>query len=323
MRPEIDRLVIALTDIESLGTASGAAVTIQLLVASLRSNLAELETLVGRRLETRERLAGHLQAVFQTSQATQRLFAPWFQVMDMQISRSLDEARKHEAEPGKDVSDLAAWIVLDRSSQAAQRGFAAVLDQLVQTATVGEKSRLPVVGFQLRRALDDLAAKAKDLDPKLRALFVEQVDRVRALAFGPDAILAMRGQELDLIANAEKLIAENANLSTSLTAAVDQLVWEAQTDVSSSAKGALSVQRLSGRVLLASAALSLIGSILIVWLYVGRNLLHRLMRLSDGMLAIAAGSHHRPIDISGSDEVAEPAKLPTKEMVSGRWPAQI
>jgi hypothetical protein len=47
------------------------------------------------------------------------------------------------------------------------------------------------------------------------------------------------------------------------------------------------------------------------------------MRLSDGMLAIAAGSHHRPIDISGSDEVAEPAKLPTKEMVSGRWPAQI
>jgi signal transduction histidine kinase len=309
MRPEVDRLVIGLTDIERLGTASGAAVTIQLLVASLRSNLAELEALVGRRLETRERLAGHLQAVFQASQATQRLFAPWFQVMEMQISRSLDEARKRDAEPGKDARDLAAWIVLDRSAQAAQRGFAAVLDQLVQTATVGEKSRLPVVGFQLRRGLDDLAAKAKGLDPKLRALFVEQLDRVRTLTFGPDAIVAVRAQELDLIANAEKLIAENANLSTSLTAAVDQLVWEAETDVSSSAKGAISVQRLSARVLLTFAALSLIGSILIVWLYVGRNLLSRLMRLSDGMLAIAAGSHHRPIDISGSDEVAEMGRV--------------
>jgi signal transduction histidine kinase len=309
MRPEVDRLVIGLTDIERLGTASGAAVTIQLLVASLRSNLAELEALVGRRLETRERLAGHLQAVFQASQATQRLFAPWFQVMEMQISRSLDEARKRDAEPGKDARDLAAWIVLDRSAQAAQRGFAAVLDQLVQTATVGEKSRLPVVGFQLRRGLDDLAAKAKGLDPKLRALFVEQLDRVRTLTFGPEAIVAVRAQELDLIANAEKLIAENANLSTSLTAAVDQLVWEAETDVSSSAKGAISVQRLSARVLLTFAALSLIGSILIVWLYVGRNLLSRLMRLSDGMLAIAAGSHHRPIDISGSDEVAEMGRV--------------
>jgi hypothetical protein len=33
------------------------------------------------------------------------------------------------------------------------------------------------------------------------------------------------------------------------------------------------------------------------------------MRLSDGMLAIAAGGHHRPIDISGSDEVAQMGRV--------------
>ena len=148
--------------------------------------------------------------------------------------------------PGaQDARDLAALIVLDRSAQAAQRGFAAVVDQLVQTATLSEKPRLPVVGFQLRRGLDHLATKAKELDPKLRALFIEQLDRARTLAFGPDAILAVRAQELDLIGKAEKLITENANLSARLTAAVDQLVREAETEVSSSAKGALSVQRLS------------------------------------------------------------------------------
>ena len=310
MRPEVDRLIIGLNDIGRGGNAGETAVSIQLLVASLRANLAEIMTLVGQRLETRERLAGLLQGVFQASQATQQLFAPWFQVMEMQISRSLDEARKRGAEAmGQEARDLATWIMLDRSAQAAQRGFAAALDQLVQTATVGEKSRLPVVGFQLRRGLDDLATKAKDLDPKLRALLIEQLDRVRTLAFGPDAILAVRAQELDLIANAEKLIAANADLSARLTAAVDQLVWEAETEVNSSVKGALSVQRLSARVLLTFAALSLIGSILIVWLYVGRNLLRRLMRLSDGMLAIAAGGHHRPIDISGSDEVAEMGRV--------------
>ncbi len=212
--------------------------------------------------------------------------------------------------PGaQDARDLAALIVLDRSAQAAQRGFAAVVDQLVQTATLSEKPRLPIVGFQLRRGLDGLATKAKELDPKLRALFIEQLDRARTLAFGPDAILAVRAQELDLIGNAEKLIAENTNLSARLTAAVDQLVREAETEVSSSAKGALSVQRLSARLLLAFAISSLIGSTLIVWLYVGRNLIRRLMRLSDGMLAIAAGSHHRPIDISGSDEVAEMGRV--------------
>ena len=71
----------------------------------------------------------------------------------------------------------------------------------------------------------------------------------------------------------------------------------------SSAKGALSVQRLSARVLLTFAILSLISSILIVWLYVGRNLVRELMRLNEGMLAIAGGSHHTSIDISGSDEI--------------------
>src|SRR5205085_11013445 len=104
-------------------------------------------------------------------------------------------------------------------------------------------------------------------------------------------------------------IAENADLSVRLTAAVDRLVWEAETDVDSSAKGALSVQRLSGRILLLFAILSLISSILIVWLYVGRNLIRRLMRLSGGMLAIAGGSYHSKIDISGRDELTEMGRV--------------
>jgi signal transduction histidine kinase len=311
MRPEVDRLIIGLTDVgRRAGNAGEAAVAIQLLADSFRSNLAELDNLVGLRLKTRERLAGQLQAVFQANQETQRLFAPWLQVMDMQIKRSLDEARKGGTEQDTQAgSDLAALVVLDRAAQAAQRGFSAIVDQLVQTVTVGEKSRLPVITFQLRRSLDDLDARVKDLDPKLRALFVEQVARIRALAFGPDAILAVRGQELDLIGNAQKLITENADLSVRLTAAVDRLVSEAESDASSAAKEALSVQQLSARVLLTFAVLSLISSVLIVWLYVGRNLIRRLMRLSDGMLAIAGGSHHTAIDVSGADEVAEMARV--------------
>jgi signal transduction histidine kinase len=310
MRPEADRLITGLIDVGRVGTAGEAAIAIQLLVTSLRSNLAELENLVGLRLKTRERLAEQLQAAFQANQEAQRLFAPWLQVMEMQINRSLDEVRKQNAEPGVQAGrDLGASIVLDRSAQAAQRGFSVVVDQLVQTATIGEKPRLPVVGFQLRRSLDDLDAKAKDLDPKLRALFIDLVRWVRTLAIGPDAIPAVRGQELDLVGKAEKLIGENADLSVRLTSAVDRLVAEAEDDVSSSARGALSVQRLSARILLAFAILSFLSSILIVWLYVGRNLIRRLMRLNDGMLAIAGGNQHGPIEISGSDEVAEMARV--------------
>ena len=309
MRPEVDRLITGLVDIERAGIVGEAAITVQLLVSSLRSNLEELENLVRLRLDTRDRLAGLLQSAFQANQEAQRLFAPWLQIMEMQIRRGLDEVRRNAEPSGQAGRDLAGSIILDQSAQSAQRGFSAVIDQLVQTATAVEKLRLPVVEFQLRRQLDELVVKAKDLDPKLRALFGDLLARVRTIALGPDAILKVRGQELDLVGKAEKLITENGDLSVRLTAAVDRLVSEAEHDVSSSARGALSVQRLSARMLLALAILSLLSSILIVWLYVSRNLIRRLMDLSTGMVAIAAGTRREPIAISGSDEVAEMGRV--------------
>ena len=310
MRPEVDRLTNGLINIERAGIAGEAAITIQVLVSSLGSNLKALESLVASRVKTREQLTGLVQAAFQANQEAQRLFAPWLQIMEMQINRALDEASKRSAESGAQASgDLAASIILDRSAQAALRGFSSVVDQLVQTATSGEMSRLRVVEFQLRRSLDDLDAKAKDLDPKLRALFSDLLGRVRALAIGPNAILAVRSQELDLVGKAENLIRENADLSMRLTRAVDRLVAEAESDVSTSASGALSLQRLSGRILLAFAILSMVASVLIVWLYVSRNLIRQLLHLSSGMLAIVGGRQKSPIRISGSDEVAEMGRV--------------
>jgi adenylate cyclase len=43
---------------------------------------------------------------------------------------------------------------------------------------------------------------------------------------------------------------------------------------------------------------------LIVWLYVGRNLIRRLTALSDSMLAISGGNLEAPIPIGGNDELA-------------------
>jgi nitrate/nitrite-specific signal transduction histidine kinase len=62
-------------------------------------------------------------------------------------------------------------------------------------------------------------------------------------------------------------------------------------------------------MLLAFAILSFLSSILIVWLYVSRNLIRRLMHLSTGMVAIAAGTRQEPIQISGNDEVAEMGRV--------------
>jgi signal transduction histidine kinase/CheY-like chemotaxis protein len=100
------------------------------------------------------------------------------------------------------------------------------------------------------------------------------------------------------------LLAQTTDLSAQLTAAVSQLGNAAKYDIGEAIYDALSVQRLSARVLVTLVVLSLLTSVLIVWLYVGGNIVRRLTALSSGMLAIAGGRLQTPVAVEGNDEIA-------------------
>ena len=83
----------------------------------------------------------------------------------------------------------------------------------------------------------------------------------------------------------------------------------AKRDISGANEDALSVQKFSATVLIAAVALSLISSILIVWLYVGRNIVSRLTALNRSMVAITEGNLRAKVPTSGSDEIAEMGRV--------------
>ena len=69
------------------------------------------------------------------------------------------------------------------------------------------------------------------------------------------------------------------------------------------------VQDLNTNVLIGVVILSLVSSVLIVWLYVGRNLIARLTALSDSMLAIAGGNLRASLPApGGGDEIGRMAE---------------
>ena len=275
------------------------------IVSSLTVSLVALDDLVARRLDTNERIKTLLRGVFQTNDETRRLLAPWLMVMDSQISGLVDGVRKANENDGGDAARrLAALVELQRPAQIAQRQVSAAVDMLAEASTTDQDRRLPVLAFQLGGVLRDLEVTAAGLDPKLRPLFLEQVAKLREFVAGPNAIAEARKQELALVGEGERRLAENASLSGQLTAAVDQLASAAKRDIGDATRDALSVQRLSTRVLVALVALSLLTSVLIVWLYVGRNIVRRLTALSDGMLAIAGGRLHAAVAAQGADEIA-------------------
>jgi signal transduction histidine kinase/HAMP domain-containing protein/FixJ family two-component response regulator len=301
---EVQRLNSKLIELKSDGSDALPVLKIEPNVSALMVNLAGLEELVTRRLQTSEHIAALRRGVFATNEETQRLFAPWLEVMDRQIAQLSETVRRSELNPPIEAAArLAALIQLQSLTQGAQRKLASGVDLLVEASTTEQPRRLPILAFQLGLALRDIEVTAEGLDQRLQPLFLEQAAKLRQFTEAPNAITEVRGQELALVGEGERRLAETARASAELTRAVDQLGGAAMGDIGNAIRDAMAVQRVSARTLVAVGILSVLTSILIVWLYVGRNIVRRLTALSEGTLAIAGGDLRAPLPAQGSDEI--------------------
>ena len=272
----------------------------------LDTNLVTLDSDVRQRLQLIGLTRDLVHSVFDTNEETQRLLEPTLLVHASQIARLTgilaDTGATHPA--WDDVRPLIAGLIADRPVQEVQQQVSVLADSLVQASVSEQRERLLVLAFELRRTIAKLQKQSQLLDPKLRPLFLAELDKFQTLSDGPSSILHLRQQELALIANADRLLAENSVLSKQLTSAAQQLVYVTKQEVRGATATALGIQRRSTEAIAGLVAVSLVGSVLIVWLYVGRNIVRRLHQLSGAMFEIAAGVRETPVPVDGSDEIA-------------------
>ena len=293
----------------TLGTA--AVAEIEAAVLGLRRNLDALDDLVAAKLTVVARKEELLRRLSATTIAGQRLLAAGILVMNSKLAQwrtvaadaSLASDRRAAA-----TSDLVEAIKGYIPQQRAHQEISAVNDALVKLANAPTPGDLALMLFPLRRSLAVLETVSAEIDEKLRSRFQQRVGEFKALIDGGNSIPKARQDEFAVLAEGEKLLAENNRLSRSLTAAVDRLVAAANREISSSGLEAAVVQRYGTGVVLGSAVLSLLSSILIVWLYVDRSLLARLGSVSQGMLAIADGNLCAPLPAAGHDEIGRMAE---------------
>lgn len=147
-------------------------------------------------------------------------------------------------------------------------------------------------------ALDDWSAR-----PQILPL----TNRLTELGTGEDNGFDTLERQLQIIQHQQDLLTLNRGVALALVGEVDSLVDTAR----SSADGATQASTqaiLTGRtLLLAISAISIVGALLIAWLFVGRMLLRRLQMLSDRMLHMAGGDLETEVEMSGRDEIAEMA----------------
>ena len=304
---EVIRLNELLTHLRKDGVDSATLQSLESDVEGLRSNLQALDQLMSHRLVLGEQKKEVLSKSIQVAAELQNLLAPSVSVMDERIAQwrriTVDPNASVERRTAADreFEKSLAWF---RALQTSEVLASSIGDLLQRAASTDDASAAAIGGFRTRQAVNELERLADLLDPKLRSLMMETITRLHPYTAGADSVASLRRGELALTESATQLLAKNTDLSKRLTATVDNLVTGARTEIDNANAQALGVVKFSTLAVITAVVLSIISSTLIVWLYVGRNIVRRLTALSNGMLAIAGGSLHAPVAAEGGDEVA-------------------
>ncbi|APO73646.1 sensor histidine kinase/response regulator hybrid protein [Rhizobium etli 8C-3] len=308
---EMSRLEELLAALKGTAANTAAVAEIEAAVIGLGRNLKALNDLVAARLGVVARKEELLSRLSTTTIASERLVAPAILVMNSKVPQwkiTVADATVPPEARAAATTELAQAISAYIPQQKAQREISAINEALLKTAVAPTPGDLVLMSFPLRRSVEALAAVTSEIDEKLQTRFRQRVAEFKGLIDGPKSIAQAREDELALLANGGKLLVENAQLSHNLTVAVDRLVAAANRDITEAGREAATVQRYGTGVVLGSAVLSLLSSVLIVWLYVDRNLLARLSGLSQSMLAIAGGNLRAPLPAMGRDEIGRMTK---------------
>lgn len=307
---EVERLEDLLAQIRS-EVDPAAVAAMEPAVAGLRRNLTALAGLVAGRLAVASQKDALVQRLSNASVAAQRLIAPALVVLDSKFAalRRMDRGEQTSAGFPQPPSVIVQEVAESLLMQKAQLEFASLSDGLLKASLAEKTADIAVMGFPLSRSLSALRQISSELqDPRLRVRFDQRIADFARLIEGQDSILSARRTELILVGDAERLLVENAGLSAQLTKAVDTLVAAARGDIRAASGEALTAERVGRSILLTVVSLSLLSSLLIVWLYVDRNLVARLQGLSNSMLAIAGGNLRAPLPRDGGDEIGQMAK---------------
>ncbi len=132
-------------------------------------------------------------------------------------------------------------------------------------------------------------------------------DRLFALGTGAESVFGLFERELRIEARQTELLASNRALSINVVAEVDGLVMAAQASAAEATEASSSAIFTGRTLLLVISAVSVVGAVLIIWLYLGRILLRRLNMLSNWMVRMAGGDLETSVEMEGQDEVADMA----------------
>ena len=278
--------------------------------AQMTKNLVRLDELVKKRLSIVVLEEKRIRDLFRANSIAQRMLSPGERILGAQMADWKRNQKTAKAKrSSKEKLDLVDSIIGLIPQQRAVLLVDSIHSSLLKITDADSSERIDVLIFPLKKSLQELYEVSLAVSKLAKRRLAKQVAILEELTAGPNSLPQIRKNELVVIAQAEELLAVNERLSKFLTNRVRFLVNRANLDIEKANHQAATIQAFNRNILIGIAALSIVSSFLIVWLYVGRNLIARLTALSESMLAIAGGNLRAPLPEPGSgDEIGRMAE---------------
>lgn len=304
----IDRLLLLPNN---QGFASDTLNLLQNHLGLLRANLFSLYTLVGERIELADRKQLILDQMHKSQEGILIVLDNWITSVDNNVQRlhtTLKDDRISLEDRSVSEKELIQSLTLSTSLQKTLHSITEVYLTLFEITVAETQEDIDLFELRMQWSLESLATLSDAVEPQLKDLISAEIERFKFFVQGEKNMPTLRAQEINLIASGQSVEQQNISLSDELTKVVEIIVRDSQRDISDATIQAHAVQRKISIILFLIVLMSLASSILIVWLYVDRNLITRLTALSSSMLAIAGGNLRAPLPGPDSrDEIGQMA----------------
>jgi signal transduction histidine kinase len=274
-------------------------------VSKVRSSLSQLEVVAIKRVQAairREKLTNDTFAAYHEFSTAWGQHYAELQGNMLQLRNTIDVAsNSQERRAAINLFELAAATLL--SLEQIEREATFVFEFLTRAANTEDTDLLQSQASDARHSVQALLGRIDDLERKFAEGLIDPTQRLNSIVTDVDGLFVTKTKEIEANHGGQRLVIANIALGDQLATVVEQLVDRARRDIDTATAQTYSVQTFGGAVQLGVVALSLISSVLIVWLYVGRNIVARLMNLSGIMTAIAGGSRSIAVPVAGTDEI--------------------
>ena len=225
------------------------------------------------------------------------------------------------AEPSSDDASSAARVVEQLGNVIASGNLMA--SNMAAALSATNSDTLEAIEKDFKQVLAQTNSNLEMLPktPGTKPL-ADAAAKLQTLGQGKTGVFKVRQKELDATDFGETILEETRKLNIGLGISVQQLVDGVRKATDTSAGQAQHEIAFATMVMLALGIGTLIGSILFVWLYVGRSILKRLKGLQDSMQRLSAGDLDSEIYQSRQDDeiaaMANALKVFRESMIEGR-----